>query len=436
MPPTRREFARQFRALTPKERVAFVADLLALQGWEVTREGRLIVAHTGDHRRVIHVGSPPPPPDAAVDEVIPVPSRLSVLVPGPWVSGVGVDTLGEHGVLGVATLHEQLCYAIDGGEARRLYREHFEAPFDTPTADREWPLRLSPRGLAATGLLLVAVLALAVVPGGVGVGDQAGSADRATGETGDTPVETAPPDDGTSRSASDRATPVLFENGELEDVDRLSRSHVAALSDPPVRMRATFRGPRFLTGFDTRRSGFDAEDTVRLRIAVESETRYHVVRETRFRGNNLTRMNVTVERLADGRVVYRRVERPDEVGYQRRPLASARSGPDAVESWSRLLVTRYLNTSERRIESVPRRSGVRYRIIASGDPMVLDHAAEDYRAVAIVEPKGWISALRVTYLHPRTNTRVRVTAQYERTDDPLMIPAWYDDVTDGTVDDP
>jgi hypothetical protein len=38
MPPTRREFARRFRALDPAERAAFVADLLALQGWCVDRE--------------------------------------------------------------------------------------------------------------------------------------------------------------------------------------------------------------------------------------------------------------------------------------------------------------------------------------------------------------------------------------------------------------
>jgi hypothetical protein len=211
-----------------------------------------------------------------------------------------------------------------------------------------------------------------------------------------------------------RSTPALLEDGELEDVKRLSRSHVSELSDPPVRMRATFRGPRHLTGFDTRRSGFDADDEVTVRIGVAEPDRYRIIRQTSFSGSELTATNTTLERFADGTAEYRRIDREGDVGYERRPLSTVRGGTGAVLDWSRFLVTRYPNTSDRRLEVSRRGSAIRYRVVATGDPFGLDHETRDYRAVAVVEPAGWIRALRVSYVHPRTGARVVETAGFDR----------------------
>ncbi len=434
MPPTRREFARQFRALDPEGRAAFVADLLSLQGWDVTREGCRIIASSAGHRRVIHVGSPPT--DAAVDEVVPVPSRFSVLVPALSTSGRPGDGSGEHGVLGPVTLHEQLCYAIDREDARRLYREHVGATFDSPSPDSGSPFPVSPRVLVSAVLLVVAVVALVGVPGGVGSGDGSGPLGEIDGGSAATPVETASPEVRTPQeSAADRATPALLEDGEIDDVDRLRRSHVSALSEPPVRMRATFRGPRFLTGFDTRRSGFDADDEVAVRALVAEPGRYRVVRRTNFSGSELTTTNATLDRFADGTAEYRRIERDGTTGYERRPLSSARGGTDTVTAWSRLLVTRYLNTTERRVEVAPRGSDIRYRVVATGEAHGLDHETRDYRAVAVVEPDGWISALRVSYIHPRTGARVDVIAGFDRGPVAVDAPSWYENLAaDGDGD--
>ncbi len=450
MPPTRREFARQFRALAPEGRAAFVAGLLALEGWDVTREGCRIVASGDGHRRVVHVGTPPT--DAAVDEVVTVPSRLSVLVPGPWVSGRAGDVLpgvgpdrsgsprgapGGHSTVAPGTLHDRLCYAIDREDARTLYREHFETAFDAPPTDGGWSSRLPPRVLVGTGLLLVAVLALAGVPGGTGFGTPTGTADRATDRTAATPAGTPIPDVGTPReSAADRATPALFANGTLEDVDRLRRSHVAALSEPPVRMRATFRGPRHLTGFDTRRSGFDADDEVAVRIRVAGTDRYRVVRRTNFSGSGLTTRNATLDRFADGTTEYRRIGLDGDTSYERRPLSTVQGGTGTVADWSRLLVARYLNATERRVEVAPRGSGIRYRVISTGGARGLDHETRDYRAVAVVEPDGWVTALRVTYTHPHTGARVAVTAGFDRGPVAVDAPGWYGAVTTGSTPEP
>ena len=240
MPPTCRESARQFRALDPEGRAAFVADLLALEGWEVRREGCRLVAQTDDHRRVVHVGSPPT--DAAIDEV-----------------------------------------------------------------------------------------------------------------------------------------------------------------------------------------------TVRIRVA--DTDRYRIVRRTNFSGSELTSRDVILDRFADGTAEYRRIDLDGDTGYERRPLSTVRGGTGTVADWSRLLVARYLNITERRVEVSLRGSGIRYRVISTGEAHGLDHETRDYRAIAVAEPDGWISALRVTYVHPRTGARVAVTAGFDRGPVAVDAPGWYDGLTaDGDGD--
>jgi hypothetical protein len=231
------------------------------------------------------------------------------------------------------------------------------------------------------------------------------------------------------------------------DVERLTAAHLDALGGR-ASMDATFAGPRFLTGFDTYRTGYNAGDEVAIRVRVASPDRYHVVRRTRFPGDLRPRSASTLERYADGVAEYRRIVADDDAPrYDRRSLATARGGAAAIDGWTRTLLPRYLTTTERRVDpldgtrvaadaAVERSDSRRYRVVATGTPRRLDHDAGSYRAVAVVAADGFVDALEVEYVHPPTGATVRVTVDYARERVTVDAPPWYDAAvaaTDGSA---
>jgi hypothetical protein len=432
VPPPFEQFASQFRSLPPDERAAFVAEVLRSREWDTDRDGRLIVATRGQETKRIHVGQTPPVA-GDVDEIVVVPSRfesLAALLPRQ--SRPAVDDLdcgSGVSVLDPGALYQQLLYAVEREDAKRLYRDYFGAEFDTDHDDSS-ATRLPGRAAVLAGFLIAIAVASAVLagvvpgvliwgestPGGVSVlsGEQPDSAvtdDQVDGETLATPTPT-----GTAGVSPE----------VIRDPDRLARAHTDALQAHPVAMEATFTGPRFLTGFDTRRSGFDANDTVTIRAHVESDSRYYVVRETKFTGTSLTSTTGRIERFADGSGVYLRIERGNTTTFQRRGLRPLRNGSMVIDSWTRFVVLRYLNTTETDVEQHTIGGGTRYRLVATGDPLTLDHETQAYRAVAVVEPDGWIRGIRVTYRHPNTGSRVVVTVRYDRSPGTVDAPGWYE----------
>jgi hypothetical protein len=219
----------------------------------------------------------------------------------------------------------------------------------------------------------------------------------------------------------------------IDSVPALTRAHVDALGEcPGMAMNASFLGPRFLTGFDTFRSGFDPEDEVRIRIRTASASRYHIYRRTQFPGGGLVDgTDATLERFADGTADYRALGVPGGRRYDRRNLSTTRGGPAELVGWARALFPRYLNKTA---STVARLAGSpeRYRVVATGRPRALDHETRGYRAVAIIRPNGFVRSLNVTYEHPRSGTTIRVSVRYERSVASVVPPEWYETARERT----
>jgi hypothetical protein len=295
--------------------------------------------------------------------------------------------------------------------------------------DRSAPARLlraRPRLVAALAATTVAGLLVTALLGGPITLDGSGGG-------ADTPTPTITPVDVPDRTVAPATglPPGVTDDG-LASVDALTRAHVVAIrARPGMAMDATFAGPRFLTGFDTFRSGFDANDEVRIRIRVESDSRYRIYRRTRFPGGGLTEgTDATLERFADGTADYRAIGTADDRRYARRSLSAVRDGSAELVGWTRAVFPQYLNTTESTVERLA--DPERYRVVATGRPRGLNHDTRDYRAVAVVRPDGFVDSLAVRYDHPRTGTTVRVTVQYERSVTRVAPPAWYETARERT----
>lgn len=390
MPLSATAFARRFRRLDREARVRLVAALFAAResvvGVETT--GRVVVVTRPDGAERVAVGPPPADP---VDAVVAAGSRFGALPGGDWRARRARRAARARGVtvLRPADLHDRLLYAVDRPRARRLCRAHLGVSLD----GRDGPPAAAPLlAVAAAALLVVALAAAGPVPV-------------------DDPDATAAADPGV-----DAAT--------VRDPAALAGAHRDAIrSRTAVRMNATFAGPRHLTGFDTRRSGYDADDVVRVRVRVVAADRYRSVQQTAFAGGPLIRDRLTVDRYADGETEYVRVAGDSAARYERQSVA--RSGTDLATGWSRELLPRYLTTNRTRVERLPDGADAQYRVVATGRPRAVDHEVRNYRATAHVAVDGLVTRLSVGYVHPATGTRVSVTARFGSTD-AAPAPGWYE----------
>jgi hypothetical protein len=437
-PPSSEEFVARFRSLSPDERTAFVADLLSARGWQTDRDGRCVVASAGGHTRRVAVGTRrqgvAPGVDGDADAVVRVPSRTDRLA-----SLLGRDADGRDQaatVVDPADLHEQLLHAIGREQATRLYREHFDAEFDR---DRGASSATPPSRVAAlaTAGVLLALVVLAAVAG------------TALDGTDRSPLSTSTPTPAVSEGSNvpapsgalvERTATAVSRPGvsasNIRNVSRLRQLHGRMLAPGPVAMRTTFRGPRFVTGFDTRASGYDEDDEVALDVCAVSDRRYSIGWRTNFGVSDTSTSNTSYARFADGSSEYRRIVRDGEVSYRLTRLPDVRNGSETIRSVTDIVLFRYLNTTQRRVDTIRNDIEPRYRLVATGEPARLDHAVQDYRAIAIVRPDGFVTDIRVSYVHPGTQAPVQITAEYEpqcEIDDP---PEWYDEARTTTRREP
>jgi len=395
VPPSAAAFARRFRRLDPDARVRFVAALFAaredVDGVETA--GRVVVVSRPGGPERVAVG--PPGDDTPADAVVVAPGRFDAI------PGVGRRSRRARRaarargatVLGPADLHDRLLYAVDRERARRLCRVHLGVAFDGGDGP----------GVAVPALavaLALVVAATAAVPAW------------------------QPAADGPAAPSTDAGV----DAATLRDPAALARAHHDAVrTRVAVRMNATFAGPRHLTGFDTRRSGYDSDDVVRVRLRAVAADRYRSVRQTAFAGGPLIRDRLTVDRYADGDAEYVRIAGDSSPRYDRQPVS--RSGTDLATGWSRELLPRYLTTTQARVERLPDGADARYRVVATGPPRALDHEVRDYRATARVAPDGLVTRLSVGYVHPGTGARVTVTARFGSAD-AAPAPRWYETARD------
>ncbi|MEF8782358.1 MAG: hypothetical protein V5A39_09820 [Haloarculaceae archaeon] len=429
-PPSAEEFTARFGDLSPEEQAVFVADLLSARGWQTDCDGRCIVASAGGHTRHISVGTA----QQNVDEIVYVPSRIERLV--SLLPGRGRRARSRRAdatLVCPRDLHEQLVHAIDHEQARALYRDHFGATFDV---DRDSSARK--RDLPSPRVAVLAVLTVLLATGAAAL--LAGSV-PGSGLTGQdaasTPTGAEPEADSVTgqqiddSAATDGLTPTPhpqteFSSETVREIDSLVQAHERVLRETPMQMRATFRGPRFLTGFDTRRSGYDPDDEASISICAESDSQYHVVQRTEFGGPDVTSVNASIERFADGAFEYRRIRRDGELEYGRQPVSDARDVSETAQNASRQLLFRYLNTTERRVTTGRNVGDPRYRLVATGRALGLDHDVRDYHATAFVRPDGFVTDLRVSYTHPGTQALVQVTVEHD-TACTTAVPGWYDE---------
>jgi len=453
--PSAAAFGRRFRRLSPAERAAFVADLAAAEGHATERRGRTVVVERDGRRRRLAVGARE---TAAGD-------RPDVVVAARDRTAAGLRATTDAEVIGPSELRDRLLYAVDRDAGAAICEAHFgRDPAGVAATDGRPPTvaaalgaaRRAARPAAAAAALLAAVagvLALGPAGGvaalaadaGIGPGAEPGTG-AADGSGGDGASGAAAGDDGTGGTDGGDGgglgpPPGVSENGTV-DAARLTEAHAVALRGAgSATFRARFAGPRFLTGFDTRRSGYDADDEVRVRIRAREDGRYRATRRTNFTGVQRPGETTTAERFVDADAAdgYRRFRRGSETRYDRFSPPDDRDGHDVMTDWTRVLLNRYLTTPESRVEWIRTAGGPRYRIVATGDPVGIDHGTEGYRAVAVVRPDGLVTGLSASYEHPGTGADVRVAFAYRGLSDTAVPPPdWYDAARNGTdgSDDP
>ncbi len=396
MPPSTATFVRRFRRLDREARLRFVAALFAAQPdvVGVETEGSVVVVARDSGTERVAVG---PPTGDPVDIVVVAGGWLDAFPGGGRRARRARRTARVRGatVLGPTDLHDRLLYAVDRGRARQICRAHLGLAFDGGDGPGAAAPVLAVAAAALLGLALVAVSPVGQPPlGGPAVPTTDAGVDAVT----------------------------LRDPAALADAHRDAiRTRVA------VRMNATFAGPRHLTGFDTRRSGYDPDDVVRVRVRAVTTDRYRSVRETAFAGGPLIRDRLTVDRYADGDTEYVRISDDAETRYKRQPVS--RSGTDLATGWSRELFPRYLTTNRTRVERLPADADARYRVVTTGSPRAVGHEVRDYRAIARVAADGLVTRLSVGYVHPGTGARVSVTARFGSAD-AAPTPRWYETARD------
>jgi hypothetical protein len=113
--PSRAAFARRFRDQPPETQAAFVAALFAADGWETSRDGRVIRVEKGGTTRLMSVAVADTPSDPVDDLVVPFDT--------PAVREQAREVNAR--VLGPDDLRNRLLYGLDRETANALYRDQF-----------------------------------------------------------------------------------------------------------------------------------------------------------------------------------------------------------------------------------------------------------------------------------------------------------------------
>ncbi|MFB6106189.1 MAG: hypothetical protein ABEJ70_04365 [Halobacteriaceae archaeon] len=399
--PSAAAFRRHLRRLDGPAFAAFVADLWAARGYEVTPEPPAVAAATDARTITVRRRGEParrlrPVGGSGVDAV---PSGVDVVVAATDAADHRRDATAVGAAhRGPAALHEMLRYAVSPPDRERLCRTHFGRP---PAAlSPGLRVRLSsrvrsgiarrPAGTIVTALVLASLVSGAAAVAAFGPTVAPPTPDDGAGEATTTTGTTAAAD-GTGRSLP----PGLAPDGVV-DVGALAAAHTAALDGQPHRYTLVYRGR---TG-----PGVTADRLVGLtrRAVVAREDRYRAT-ETTVRGTGDERVTRERETYADGRWAFTVRRGPEETSYDRERLgpADASVGPfgDRTGTYVRYL----LSTEASNLSRVVGPDGdVEYRVHATGAPGIGSYRSRaNYTATARVTESGLVRRLRATYDVPR-----------------------------------
>lgn len=421
-PPSRREFAALLDRLDREAFARFLAALWAARGREVTVDGDALVA---DGRRVrVHTARRRLPAALAIAGFdLGGADAVATTHPG------AAARLRERGieVLGPAEIRRATLYGIDRAEAEGLCREHLGRSLDCEPSSG--PIRslagLSDVGSSATVVALILAIALVAAIGvpvglvdfpGDGDGDgSAGGTPAASDDATTTPVE---PDqwtdgDGSGDGVARDLPPGVTTEG-VRNASALSRAHADATVGRSYEWRLAYSrsegGNPVLRG--------SSSWTQIVRVADGRAFRRTVLSSTGPPERFLSGTGVDV--YAEGDVRYARTNGSVDVetGESAVETEAARAADRAAELVARFLAAENVVS----IEATTREGDTYYRVIARG----IDTRSEiRYRAVALVDPSGFVPRLEVSYRAEDGGESVSIVSRYSASGNVTVErPSW------------
>lgn len=404
-------FARRFRALSRRDRLAFLADLWSERGYETTVRDDVVVAVRGDETvRIAVVGLWP---RSETDADVLVGTRN-------W-RRIGRHSAGAAGgFLAPDELHELLLYGFERHVADRIAREHLGTPIEIdspPTPDRS--LR-GPAAVAFVALALLTVVTLSGIGFPLGSGDD--PADTGDGNAATDPVTAT----GTPTPGSDRESlPEGLSEDGVTDASVLVDTHTERVAGTSRALVIAYSGPANTTLFpDAVRH--ESEGRFYRGDRFHVDTVEHAVRDDRV-------VRTEFESYADGARILNRHFDGNGTRYSRMPL-SDRSMWTAMEQFAMERYAELGRANDTSVECVRQSGEPLYRVEGVGVPDGFRGNASSYAATAYVTPDGQLVRLSVTYRHAPTDEIVRMTISYGEIGEVGVpeVPEWYDEAVDET----
>jgi hypothetical protein len=413
-------FRSRFENLDADEQLAFVAAVHEARGWDTELEDGVVVAtRESDSRRIAVLQPPrfgtPELPDA--DTVL-VTEANDTVTANAERAGLDYQTVGD--------LQDLLLYGLDRDTAEDVFQAHFGQPLAAIESDRgaeettaqstgfapSFDLTVRQAGSVVGVLLVVAIL---LAGGGVFPWAQPPDSPPATNQTY-TPGEAG-------AIGGERAYPPGLGPDGIENSGKLAVAHSRYLTNQSFTYDITAEGPQHvpvMLGLSFWNATVQFENSEHYRYRRHSIAPYGFSSEQR---PTTTGQNVTVwvpirnpsayndteqeslikEAYLNRTTMASRTEVQNEVQYRYASNASDNRTLPIVADRAFAVhfhLERYLWTNESSIrctETTETDRCLLYRIEATGEPTELRGDVADYRAVAVVEPTGFVRELIVRY---------------------------------------
>ncbi|MDY6817311.1 MAG: hypothetical protein SVG88_01515 [Halobacteriales archaeon] len=418
MPPIpERAFRKCLRQLDRTTFVAFVCELWQARGYTVDRDdpaGVLTVSDGTDCQRLwVHHESrlffeEPSPPSVAVDVVVSNrqggPSRLPPGTPDP-------------DVIGPAQLRELALYAIDRDRRQQLFDRFLgRSPVVPPAEPTDRPHIRTVATVALIGVLIVAFVGggwtqggfAAITDGRSGVGG-VDTVDPTTFREPEQPMSTTTPSDDTPT-----ATPVVDSDADLPDglartgiVDarELAQRHAQLITGQSYTLELIYRE------IDTQRVGGSIRETVHVQRPTVYASRISALetpaREPPIIAETAAYANGTVRTTRDA---------PNET----RPADHLPGGEGRYADRVEAYLERYLTVESSAIVDRERRENVSYYWVRLGDNPAA--TMENAFGRALIDERGIVHYLSVTYDVPDTTMQVVIAIHYTQIGGVLVVP--------------
>jgi hypothetical protein len=391
--------ARQFSALSDRERHRFLAALWGAQGYETSVDGGSVLVHGDQPRKLAVVGR------------WPLRSNDADIVVGTRDTDRARAYANAHDAefVSPAVLRRLLLYGIERDVADELTRKYFgTAVTEGPSSTGRSPLS-PPALLSVLTIVLVVVIAasLGTVPAASStpqISDPSESAFPAANQSPDS----APLSLSSGQSCASscvNAEDDTTSKPETVNTQRLVRLHQTQLTRQPQHVTFVYTGPSN-TSF---KSG-----VVRERISLrtnQSHGRY--VRQQRILNDSGAPVEWTDDVYISDNGVW--IHRNDRT----RPLRG-----HVWRDLQRSLLWPYYTIPEQMHVSQVQLQGMDlYKMTAETDSV----ERADYRAVAYVTPDDRLVYLSISYEHPETGESVSIVIEYGALDSDTKIPppSWY-----------